>query len=926
MHKRTTANGHQQSGGFSSKASKYESLPSNGKIPSLKEGGRPSNLLLSVGLLIWVALLATFGIVRHHTLPQPLPANSVGADGITPVFSEDLARETIRELTNTIGLRVVGTKQEEMAKEMILEKLYDYRNQSSDNPHMTHFDIDVQMADGSHRFDLMGQAVLKTYSNITNILARLSCGPKCNENAILLNSHFDSTIVSPGAADDGVGVAVMLDLVRVLSQTRKPLRNSVIFLWNGAEETLQDASHAFVTQHDWRDSIRGVINLEAMGQGGKEILFQANSKQMVDAYKRAPHPHGSVLSNDVFRTGLVMSDTDFRQFRDHGGLVGLDMAYYTNSYLYHTMLDVEETIEKGSIQNFGDNALGILDYLLYEADLTEIEQNDDIIFFDVMGFFFVHYSWDTAHVFNGILILVAVWSVLVTSPFKKLSPSARLRATITVAFATAASQLVATVICAVLGALLFAAKVPMMWFAREWYALVLFAPAGILGALLPQKWLQNASIGQPKLDEIGRAKKEVTDHAYENASDPILERAAYDGLVLFFTGAIFVAGWFKIGAGYLMAIYLSGLLLGKWVDLIFGGSSSKVQHLHPLVYFTASSTLVFTTELLICAVYLFVPITGRMGADTPVDVIMGILAGGLLFFAIFILVPFVHRLGRRQVRQLITGLSVLTLLMIAFFVTSVPPYDQMHPKRVFVGYKENVTDNSREVLLSHADPAGFQQILAKVEAELGSKPVYRGASMTDRDWSSIYPFSHFIEGYSFNVSHLTALTPSPAPAPQISVEIDSYDEKTDLRTLSIRCYYPHYIWTVLSFEGYVIDWSLSDRSMVDPSMPKRYRIRNAGGYTTNSWNLTLTLKGRDKIQMEISGLERDGFHELVVGEPKVQSHRRGVGEALGRVEIGQSWKWSDRWGSAAILSRVESVMPDWTTGLFVGLVVKTFEL
>lgn len=83
---------------------------------------------------------------------------------------------------------------------------------------------------------------------------RLSNGTQQGkENAILLNSHLDSTLPSPGASDDAAGVAVMLESIRVLSQTNDlKLDTALVFLFNGAEESLQDASHLFITQHEWR--------------------------------------------------------------------------------------------------------------------------------------------------------------------------------------------------------------------------------------------------------------------------------------------------------------------------------------------------------------------------------------------------------------------------------------------------------------------------------------------------------------------------------------------------------------------------------------------------------------------------------------------------------------------------------------------------
>jgi Zn-dependent M28 family amino/carboxypeptidase len=55
-------------------------------------------------------------------------------------------------------------------------------------------------------------------------------------------------------------------------------------------------------------------------------------------------------ANDIFKTGLILSDTDYRQFVDYGRISGIDMAFYENSYVYHTMLDLESTITPGSIQ------------------------------------------------------------------------------------------------------------------------------------------------------------------------------------------------------------------------------------------------------------------------------------------------------------------------------------------------------------------------------------------------------------------------------------------------------------------------------------------------------------------------------------------------------------------------------------------------
>jgi hypothetical protein len=79
--------------------------------------------------------------------------------------------------------------------------------------------------------------VLKMYTNVTNIIVRLSCpetpaneSRDCDQNAVLLNAHFDTTLGSPGASDDGSGISVMLEIIRIMSQKSwDGYKNSMVF-------------------------------------------------------------------------------------------------------------------------------------------------------------------------------------------------------------------------------------------------------------------------------------------------------------------------------------------------------------------------------------------------------------------------------------------------------------------------------------------------------------------------------------------------------------------------------------------------------------------------------------------------------------------------------------------------------------------------
>lgn len=79
-------------------------------------------------------------------------------------------------------------------------------------------------------------------------------------------------------------------------------------MFNNAEESLQDGSHLFATQHPWASTAHAVINLEAAGTTGRELLFQATSEQMIDAYSHVPRPYGTVFANEIFSSGIILSE------------------------------------------------------------------------------------------------------------------------------------------------------------------------------------------------------------------------------------------------------------------------------------------------------------------------------------------------------------------------------------------------------------------------------------------------------------------------------------------------------------------------------------------------------------------------------------------------------------------------------------------
>lgn len=95
-----------------------------------------------------------------------------------------------------------------------------------------------------------------------NIVARL--GKPTNDPPIVLGAHFDSVVDTPGADDNGSGVAVLLEAARLLSQLN--LATPILFCAFNLEELNMIGSTAFARKLKAAEmKIRAMISLEMVG-------------------------------------------------------------------------------------------------------------------------------------------------------------------------------------------------------------------------------------------------------------------------------------------------------------------------------------------------------------------------------------------------------------------------------------------------------------------------------------------------------------------------------------------------------------------------------------------------------------------------------------------------------------------------------------
>lgn len=781
----------------------------------------PLRFLLYLAPLFIGAPLLSYKL--HYALPKP---NVALFDSVTslPQLSEAEVLSHSKYLSEDIGYRTVGTREHALGDAWMYEKAKELKRQCDEiikkSPNRKlECEVWRQEGSGSHRFDMMGKRLYKTYRDLSNIVMRVSDGTeRGKEHAVLVNSHLDSTLPSPGASDDAISVGVMIECVRVLINTPdwEPT-HAIIFLWNNAEESLQDGSHLYSTQHPTAKSVRAAINLESAGTEGRELLFQATSEQMIQAYSHVPRPFGTIVANEVFSSGIMLSDTDFRQFEQYLNVTGLDMAIVGNSYLYHTRLDRVEHIQAGVAQHMAENALALLLHLSSpESPLPELTFGytpPTTVFFGIFSIFFV-YSFQTAKLLYSALFVASIFLVRATyvnpSPALKNGPSAVYE--ILRGMGASAAAFVGSMVGVNLVALImrFVVQNPMSWFAVETSCLVLYGPAALTGALATQLLF-----------------------------NPIRERNILSSLLILHS--LLALGIQLIGFGSSALFFISGLPL--FVALAVNSFIAKenddvslwtyvIGQFMPL---TAGAQMVFTT------LDVFVPLTGRMGEDAPAEHIIAIIVAINGTYAIPLLLPFVHRFSRRFLKRAILVPLLCSAVSIAIFARR-EPFDMMHPKRLFVLHMENITSQEQHLHVASADgAAGFDLLAVDIADQFGANGSLPtpGFESWESDWDVIYPFSEFLVKYKVDLPLKSGYLEPPTHDFTVTAHNETIDEVAGTRKFTLEIKHPNIIWTVVAFDAYVLEWSIDDSP---PDEFARHHIREGSFYGHDTWSADFVVK------------------------------------------------------------------------------------
>lgn len=330
------------------------------------------DMLRTHGALIATVFIAVFLAYLAATPPAPR-----GLDTPDGAFSSARAMEDVR----IIAAKPHPTDSEENAK--VRAYLETRLKALGANVQIQSAPLDAHSLARLNRWS--GEA--KTSVTLHNVIGVIP-GTDRTQPAVLLMAHHDTVWGSPGAADDTVGIATILEITRALN-TKGQQDRDLIILFTDAEEVGLAGAVAFFNDNPFKDRIGAVINFEARGGGGTANMFQTSALNgnVARLYaKSVKQPSASSLSTYVY--SVLPNDTDLTPALKRG-YAAYNIANIGRAEYYHSPKIDVDALEEATLQHMGSQGLDLTRALM-SADAFPTPAKD-ITFFDVFGLFTLTY-------------------------------------------------------------------------------------------------------------------------------------------------------------------------------------------------------------------------------------------------------------------------------------------------------------------------------------------------------------------------------------------------------------------------------------------------------------------------------------------------------------------------------------------------------
>lgn len=243
------------------------------------------------------------------------------------------------------------------------------------------------------------------------------------QGTVMFVSHYDSVITAPGAGDDALAAACMLNLME--SMAKNPPQNDVYFLFTDGEEVgLLGAADFVRTQPQYAQDVDLLFNFEARGNAGALVMFETSAQEYAIVQQFAgsvPQPVTFSIATAIY--DMMPNGTDFSEFKA-AGYKGLNFAMIEGSEHYHQPSDNLENLDKNTMWQYYQTMTALGTHF-GNTNLKEIQHTQDAVYFPLPVAGIVMVPGLLGRILGFIPLLLALLLTIQTLRNKQLHPARR---------------------------------------------------------------------------------------------------------------------------------------------------------------------------------------------------------------------------------------------------------------------------------------------------------------------------------------------------------------------------------------------------------------------------------------------------------------------------------------------------------------------
>ncbi|XP_015591672.1 endoplasmic reticulum metallopeptidase 1-like, partial [Cephus cinctus] len=330
-----------------------------------------------------------------------------------------------------------------------------------------------------------------------------------------------------------------------------------------------------------------------------EVWSPARSKMLIAVVYRPP----KIGFIDIFEEEFAATVSRYK----FAFILGLDFAWSTNGYVYHTRFDTVDQIPLGSLQRTGDNILALAHGITsshYLSDPLVEFSGGNLVFFDFLGAFVIRWPQYMASIVNLISICIGVYSIyLNAATARREVKSSMYVKQLMICMATLIGSWLASMFTVTLiGLILTEFGKVMSWYARPAWLLFLY--------VCPTVFVSMLSL-------ISMATRQRLDIH----SSWTLYQLYCDAQSIIWMSVLLLCSILEVRSGF---IPLHWVLFPAIGNVLHNRLFNNWKDWKWLCYQVGILTLPYVQSfyLAIGALYLFIPIMGRSGASINSEVVM----------------------------------------------------------------------------------------------------------------------------------------------------------------------------------------------------------------------------------------------------------------------------------------------------------------